>query len=170
MNIFKVIKRKMQSPLKVAIKEGMIVRGGVTVMGGCNFGSEPYLITLEKNCRISGNVTFINHDGGTWAFRNTDEKYKDVVKYGKIVVGENTFVGARSIIMPGVTIGKNCVIGAGSVVTKNIPDGTVVCGVPAKKICTTVEYAEKCLGAMPEDFDKQAYKANKKEYLKKILK
>lgn len=130
-----------------------------------NFGSEPYLIRLHKHCRISMNVMFITHDGGTWAFRNDNEKYKHVIKYGKIEVGEYSFVGARSTILPGVTIGSHCVVGAGSLVNKDVPDGTVVAGVPAKYICTTEEYAEKCLKNMATDFDETEYLSNKKEYL-----
>lgn len=85
------------------------------------------------------------------------------------MVGENSFVGANSIIMPGVHIGKSCVIGAGSVVTKDIPDGVVAAGVPAKVICTTEAYAEKCLAQMPRAFDKEAYRKNKREYLTQML-
>lgn len=163
--IIKEIKRKLKGSLRVAQEKGMTVEEGVTVMGNCNFGSEPYLITLRKNCRISGNVTFINHDGGTWAFRNHDKKYANVIKYGRIEIGEESFIGTGSIIMPGVKVGKNCVIGAGSVVTKNVPDGMVVAGVPAKPICSVWDYAEKCLIQMPSDFDKDAYLVDKKQYL-----
>ena len=46
-------------------------------------------------------------------------------------------------IMPGVTIGKNCVIGAGAIVTRNIPDGSVAAGIPARVICTVEEYRSK---------------------------
>ncbi len=49
-----------------------------------------------------------------------------------IVVGNNVWIGAGSMILAGVTIGDNCVIGAGSVVTKNIPANTVAVGVPCK--------------------------------------
>lgn len=122
---------------KMAVKNGMKVEDGVTVMGGVDYGSEPYLVWLHKHCRLSSNVTFITHDGGTWAFRNTDDRYRHVIKYGTIEVGEYSFVGANSTIMPGVKIGNNCVIGAGSVVTRSIPDGMVAVGVPAKVICTT---------------------------------
>lgn len=124
-SLLKNIKRKVKGRLQTAIDDGMIVEPGVTVMGGVDFGSEPYLITLKRGARISSDVRFVNHDGGTWAFRNTWDKYKDVVKYGRITVGEYTFIGAGSTIMPDVHIGKNCVIAAGSVVTHDIPDEMV---------------------------------------------
>ena len=146
----------------------MIVEENVRVMGGVNFGSEPYLITLKKNCLISADVLFLTHDGGTNAFVNQFEEFKDVKKFGKIVVGEYSFVGARSILMPGVKIGNNSVVGAGSVVTHDVPDGTVVCGVPAKPICSTYEYGLRSKAKMPDDFDIEKYNANKKEYLKEI--
>lgn len=163
--IIKRIKEKCKGSLTCAKENGMIVESGVTVMGGVNFGSEPYLIHLKENCRISFDVAFITHDGGTWAFRNTWPEYKPMVKYGKIVVGESSFIGRRSIIMPGVTIGKNCVIGAGSIVTKDVPDETVVCGTPAKAICSTLDYAKKCFDAVPSDFDFEMYARDKKKYL-----
>lgn len=165
MNIVKFVHKKMKGRLRCAVDEGMTVEPEVTVMGGVDFGSEPYLITLKRGARISSDVRFINHDGGTWAFRNTWEKYKDVVKYGRITVGEYSFVGAGSTIMPGVHIGKNCVIAAGSVVTHDVPDEMVWGGVPARPMFSTKEYAEKSLKKMPDDFDKQAYEKDKKAYL-----
>ena len=165
MTIGKRVITKIKGPLKCAIEDGMVVEKGVTVMGGVDFGSEPYLITLRKNCRISFGVSFITHDGGTWAFRNSDERYRHVVKYGRIQIGEYSFIGAKSVILPNVTIGNHCVVAAGSVVTKSVADGTVVGGVPAKFICSTTEYAEKCLQMMPDDFNETEYLRNKKEYL-----
>lgn len=128
MNILGYVIRKLKGSLRCAKEQGMIVGKNVSVMGGVDFGSEPYLITLHNNCRISTNVTFINHDGGTWAFRNDNERYKSVVKYGTIEVGEYTFIGANSTIMPGVKIGDHCVIGACSLVNKDVPSGTIVGG------------------------------------------
>lgn len=73
------------------------------------------------------------HDGATWVFRDND-KYKNVVRFGKIQVEDNCFIGARSIIMPGVTIGKGSIIGAGSLVTKSVPSGQVWGGVYQQSI------------------------------------
>jgi galactoside O-acetyltransferase len=57
------------------------------------------------------------------------------LQYNKYVyIGENTWIGAGAVIVPGVHIGKNSVIGAGSVVTKDIPDGVVAVGNPCRVI------------------------------------
>lgn len=49
-------------------------------------------------------------------------------------IGSHCFVGARAIIMPGVTIGNHCVVGAGSVVTSDVPANSMVCGNPARVV------------------------------------
>lgn len=66
-----------------------------------------------------------------WAIQNWEVK-----------IGSNVFVGAGSIILPGVTIGDRVVIGAGSVVTKDIPDNSVAVGNPAKVICSHDRYMQ----------------------------
>ena len=56
-----------------------------------------------------------------------------LLQYNKSVhIGENVWIGANSVIVPGVTIGKNAVIGAGSVVTKDIPENVVAVGNPCR--------------------------------------
>lgn len=105
-----------------------------------SFSSEPYLITIGNNVRVSFDVSFVTHDGGTYVLR---KERPEAVIYGKIAVGNNVFIGARSIIMPNVIIGDNCIIGAGSIVTKNIPSNCVAAGVPAKVICSLDEYKVK---------------------------
>ena len=60
---------------------------------------------------------------------------KDALQYNREVhIGENVWIGAGTVIIPGVSIGKNSVIGAGSVVVKNIPDDVVAVGNPCRVI------------------------------------
>lgn len=53
------------------------------------------------------------------------DKYRKVLRFGSIHVGENCFLGAKSIIMPGITIGDNSIIAAGAVVTKDVPPNEI---------------------------------------------
>lgn len=104
-----------------------------------SFGSEPYLIELGDNVRITYGVKFITHDGGIYVLRNLG-LCPDAAVYGKIKLGSNIFIGNDAIILPGVEIGDNCVIGAGSIVTKSIPANSIVAGVPAKVLRNIEEY------------------------------
>ncbi len=103
------------------------------------FGTEPWCITLGNNVHITREVLFVTHDGGTLLFRHL---IPDLEMTAPIMVGDYVYIGVRSIILPGVTIGNNCIIAAGSVVTKNVPDNSVVGGIPAKFIKSTDEYLE----------------------------
>ncbi len=62
-------------------------------------------------------------------------------KYGSITLKDDCWIGTGAIIYPGVTIGKYAIVSAGAVVTKDVPDYTIVGGVPAK-IIKTIEVKE----------------------------
>lgn len=154
-------------PLGHAKKNGMIVGKGVTLAGrfGTSFGSEPFLIEIGDYVRLSGRNTFLTHDGGTHAFRDL-EQYKGVAKFGKIKIGERTFVGHGVTILPNVIIGKRCVIAAGAIVTKDVPNETVVAGIPAKPICSVWEYADKCMKeSMRKGYSKDDVVVDRKSYI-----
>ena len=135
------------------------------MVGLPNYGSEPYLVSIGSHVTISGRVTFITHDGGTWVFRE-QSAYREVIKYGRITVHDNCFIGFGSVLMPGVSIGPNSVVAAGAVVTRDVPPNTVHGGVPAKLICSVQEYAERSLQKTPK-YDPAAYRTDKvKELLR----
>jgi len=107
-----------------------------------SFGSEPFLISIGNDVTISNNVQFVTHDGATWLIRDdSGRRYS----YAPIEIGDFVFVGAGTILMPGVKIGDNVIVGAGSVVTKSIPSGVVVAGNPARILGSFSDYAQRHL-------------------------
>lgn len=116
---------------------------GITIGENCRIFSnitstEPTLITIGNRVTISGHVAFCTHDN---AIIKAIPGKTDVV--GPITIGDDCFIGLRSILMSGITLGAHCVVGAGAVVTHSFPPHSVIAGNPAKKICTIEEYAEK---------------------------
>lgn len=85
-------------------------------------------VVIGDDCQIGHNVVFATLDHG---LQPGDRKK---MYPAPIVLGKNVWVGSNSTILKGVTIGDNAVIAAGAVVTKDVPAGTVVGGVPAKVI------------------------------------
>lgn len=115
----------------------------ITPPNNITLGSEPYLISIGDNTTISFDVAFVTHDGATRVIRHLPDGNPETVIYGRINIGNNCFIGCRSVILPNVTIGDNCIIGACSVVNRNIPANTVAAGNPCKVICTIDEYRKK---------------------------
>ena len=147
-------------------KAGLIIPDDCKLIGIPDFGSEPYLITIGRHVGIAAEVMFITHDGGTYVFRH-QERYKKVIKYGRINIEDNCIIGARVIILPGVTIGPNSVIAAGSVVSRSVPPGVLAAGNPAKPVMTIHQYAEWSLAATP-NYDPDEYHNDKKAFLMKF--
>ena len=87
-------------------------------------------IVIGNKCNIAMNVTFMNSDHDV-----ADSERRAGMYHPKpIIVGDGCWIGANSLIMPGVTIGNGVVIAAGSVVTKDCESDCLYGGVPAKKI------------------------------------
>ncbi len=70
----------------------------------------------------------------------TNDKYPVSKRLEGVVIGEGAVIGAGSILIAGVRIGRRAVIGAGSVVTRDVDEGTVVYGCPARFRCTRRDY------------------------------
>lgn len=168
MNIKSIVHKILyRDGIKWARKLGVTIGNNCRLIDNPSWGSEPWLITLGNHVEISSGVSFVTHDGATWVFRDQD-RYKDVIRYGKIEIKDNCFIGTRSTILPGVTIGPNSIVGACSLVRNDVEPNSVYAGVPAKRICSIEEFAEKCLADTP-NYNKNAYIENKRLEVLRVL-
>lgn len=100
-------------------------------------------IEIGDNVTIAPRVHILAHDTSTYGITG-------YTKIGKVKIGNDVFIGAGSIILPGVTIGDNSIIGAGSVVKRNVESGMVVAGNPCKVVCSTENYRIKIESQMAD--------------------
>ena len=109
---------------------GDVVIGDYTRIGIHNTIIGPVTIGSHVILAQGITVTALNH--------NFEDKNKRIDEQGvstkPVVIGDDVWIGANAVILPGVTIGKHAVVAAGAVVTTDVPENTVVGGVPAKVI------------------------------------
>lgn len=142
MTLFDFVKKYVYR-LRGEVDTKLLVKLGLTI--GANFNrnehciidqSHGWLIKIGDNVTLAPNVHILAHDASMWF----ETGY---TRIAPVNIGNNVFIGAGSIILPGVNIGDNVVIGAGSVVTKSIESNTVVAGNPAKTLSTYEEFIKK---------------------------
>ncbi len=115
------------------IDRGEIRIGDQTIIGRRVTIAARNKIKIGKNCLISYDASFLDHD------HNFKNKKLSPAKSGltsgyEIEIGDGCFIGAHSFILKGVRLGRNCVVGANSVVTKSFPNYSMIGGNPAKLI------------------------------------
>jgi acetyltransferase-like isoleucine patch superfamily enzyme len=101
-------------------------------------------IYLHNNIEVASGAKFIPHDAIHSVFNNMHDangRYEEHI--GKIEVFDNVFIGANAIILGPCKIGPNAIVAAGAVVNKNVPEGSIVGGVPAKVIGEFEELRKK---------------------------
>lgn len=108
-----------------------IVIGDDVGMSGCTVSAQKS-ITIGSHVLIGSGAVITDSDQHSldWAARRKGDKGDSA----PIVIGDDVFIGARAIVLKGVTIGNGAVVGAGAVVTKDVPAWSVVAGNPAKVI------------------------------------
>ena len=106
---------------------GDVVIGDHTRIGIHNTIIGPVTIGNHVNLAQGITVTALNH--------NFDDTTKRIDEQGiatkPVVISDDVWIGANAVILPGVIIGRHAVVAAGAVVTKDVPDNTIVGGVPA---------------------------------------
>lgn len=109
-------------PTSYLVRKGLKVGNNFSRGSGCFIDpSHCFLISIGNNVTLSINVVILSHDAST-------AKLIGYTKIGKVVIEDNVFIGANSIILPNITIGENSIVGSGN---------------PAKVICSVEKYKEK---------------------------
>lgn len=111
---------KLYNPFNIVIGEDSIVGEG-TVLDGRD------KLVIGNHVDIASEVMIYNAEHDV-----KDPNFKAIS--APVIIEDYVFIGPRAIVLPGVTLKKGCVVGAGAVVTKDIPEYSIVGGVPAKHI------------------------------------
>ena len=109
MSVISQIKWKLASTekkLATLKKRGLTIGEGCEILNGYDFGSEPYLVTIGENVRITAGVKITTHDGGCWVLRHMHPELSDCDRFGRVTIGDNCHIGMNALILPGVTIGE----------------------------------------------------------------
>jgi acetyltransferase-like isoleucine patch superfamily enzyme len=102
-------------------------------------------VTISKGVHVSSHTVIYSHSsqdairllGDQYMMEETENRLGYKIK--QVTIGEYSFIGTSSILLPGATIGRGCIIGAGSVVNGNIPDYAIATGNPIQIIGDTRE-------------------------------
>lgn len=134
-----IVKSKIRGTFNInqLVKDGLKIGNNVNIMGECIIDpGHCWLIEIGDNVTLAPRVHVLAHDAST-------KKFLGYTRIAKVKIGNNVFVGAGSIILPGVTIEDNVIIGAGSVVTKDCQTNGVYAGNPARQIANFYDYLNK---------------------------
>lgn len=117
-------------------KQGMIINGTPRYIGPNVVFDDFNLIQLGHRVVISDQCHFLTHDYSiTTALIATGKPpTKDIALVRGIKIGNNVFIGKKTIVMPNTKVGNNVIVGAGTVLRGNIPDNSIVIGNPCQII------------------------------------
>jgi maltose O-acetyltransferase len=131
------IRASLFDSLSDYVAGGLTLGRDVQIQTGVKIDSSHYWhISIGDEVTICPEVQIIAHDASTI-------RHLGFARIGKVDIGNRAFIGAGSILLPGVHVGENSIIGAGSVVVSNIPPNVVAAGNPAKVICSLASFIEK---------------------------
>jgi maltose O-acetyltransferase len=130
-----VVRVQGRALLPPGIRVGKRVDIGRTVRFDWSHGRH---ITIGDDATIVEGAVILCHDASSY-------RTQGLTRVAPVSIGRRAFIGANALILPGVHLGDDAVVAAGSVVTKSVPAGVVVAGVPAWPIGTSVALDSKRL-------------------------
>ena len=135
-----ILGNRWERASRLGFGDGVSIYDSAMVFGQVQVGEQTWIgpsvildgtgggIEIGSFCSVATGVHIYTHDTVLWAVSGGKaERRKAPVK-----IGERCHLGAQSIILPGVTIGRKCVVAANSVVNRDVMEGTVVGGTPAR--------------------------------------
>jgi acetyltransferase-like isoleucine patch superfamily enzyme len=143
---FKYFYLKICKPSTKEYADYLRIHGGLKYIGknvkinlGATF-TDPSYVSISDNV-VLADCCFIGHDGSVEMLYHAYGESVDAV--GKIIVHENVFIGHGAIVLRGVSIGPNAIVAAGAVVSRDVPEGSIFGGIPAKPIGRVEDYLRK---------------------------
>ncbi len=134
-SIYKILMLKTSDEKRIKYLRNLGVKIGERCrVRTMSFSTEPYLIEIGDHTAVAAGTQFITHDGATWVF---EDDVDGGGIFGKIVIGNNVFIGINCILLSNTSIGDNSIVGAGSVVRGNFPENSVIAGNPAQIVSKT---------------------------------
>lgn len=126
-----------EAPVKRYRKAGAVIGSRVAILDEVIIdSSHAWHIQIGDDVTLAPRVHILAHDAST-------KHHLNYTRLGKVTIGNRVFIGASTIVLPGVNIGEDVIIGAGSVVTRDIPSGSVAMGNPAKVVCSLESYLSR---------------------------
>lgn len=136
--LYKIYKKFFKpGPLAQLLRNGLVVGKGFHMSDSVFIdASHCWHITIGDYVTLAPRVVILAHDASM-------RRHLNVTKIGKVTIGDKVFIGASSVILPGVSIGNNVIVGAGSIVSRDIPDGVVAAGNPVKILGTIQDFLDR---------------------------
>lgn len=143
----------------ISNKKNVIIGDNVFI-GHFNYIDGFKKVVIGEGCQVTNYVSIVTHSShNSLRFKGNNTLKDNCLLSGEIQIGEFTYIGAHSVIMPGTKLGKGCIVSAYSYVSGEFPDFSVLRGQPAKIIGSTknidLEFIERFPDLVEFHFDRK---------------